>query len=414
MVPASVMASSADGLVNECFSETYMEARAKFLEASRTASAEVHSLEITKDAEGSYTTDIAIVRGSGSGLVVVSSGTHGVEGYAGSAVQLHVLDTLKRAPVKPTVVLIHAVNPFGMAHYRRWNENNVDLNRNALHDADNFAQLIEKDKLRDTYYKFDGMFNPRRPPGCFYVHVGIWFHMAFQIARYGLKALKTALVAATYTQSQGLFFGGQELQPSHALLRAFMQKHFGHVRASNVAWLDVHTGLGPCGIDVLMGAAEDAAEMAQICPVVPGECAGFQTGFGRSTEETIALRCGSPDTGGLVVESRGKVDQSAGYDFTVGIMGRDEWTRELFMPSSGRTLSMTQEFGTLSNIKVARALMLENVGFHHDRINHEYWRSFSRDAFYVRTRDWKRRVLKRGMDVFEKLVSRAEAVAGMN
>jgi len=398
----------------ECFSETYREARAKFIEASRAASAEVHTLPITKDAEGSYTTDIAILRGSNPGLVVVSSGTHGVEGYAGSAVQLQILRNLTHAPVNPTVVLIHAVNPFGMAHYRRWNENNVDLNRNALHNADHFEQLMERDKFRDTYYKFDALFNPRRPPSCFYVYVGIWFHMVYNIARYGMKALKTALVAATYTQSQGVFFGGQQLQPSHALLKAFMQKHFRHVRASNVAWIDVHTGLGPCGVDVLMGMPEDAAEMAQICPAVPGECGGFQAGFGRTTEETLAARCGSAGAAGPVVESRGKVNQSAGYEFTVGVMGRDEWTRELFMPSSGRTLTATQEFGTLSNVKVARALMLENVGFHHDRGNHEYWRSFSRDAFYVRTRDWKRRILKRGVDVFEKLVSRAEAVAVTN
>jgi hypothetical protein len=30
------------------------------------------------------------------------------------------------------VVFIHAVNPYGMSFWRRWNENNVDLNRNFL------------------------------------------------------------------------------------------------------------------------------------------------------------------------------------------------------------------------------------------------------------------------------------------
>jgi hypothetical protein len=29
-------------------------------------------------------------------------------------------------------VLVHALNPFGFAMLRRWNEEGVDLNRNAL------------------------------------------------------------------------------------------------------------------------------------------------------------------------------------------------------------------------------------------------------------------------------------------
>ena len=37
------------------------------------------------------------------------------------------------------------VNPFGMAHFRRFNENNVDLNRNALPSTDRAAVLA-----RDT------------------------------------------------------------------------------------------------------------------------------------------------------------------------------------------------------------------------------------------------------------------------
>ena len=66
-------------------------------------------------------------------LLVLSSGIHGVEGYFGSAVQLAWLDALAhRAPTVETgVLLIHAINPYGFAWRRRWNENNVDLNRNC-------------------------------------------------------------------------------------------------------------------------------------------------------------------------------------------------------------------------------------------------------------------------------------------
>ena len=81
--------------------------------------------------------------------VIHCSGTHGIEGYLGSAIQLRFLHELflqqekrlrtnnvhapptKNTPVKK-VLLIHAINPYGMRHHRRTNENNVDLNRNVL------------------------------------------------------------------------------------------------------------------------------------------------------------------------------------------------------------------------------------------------------------------------------------------
>ena len=88
--------------------------------------------------------------------LVLSSGTHGVEGYAGSAIQLEFLHAALREAVEDSrsqrkvsskdpknggkrrrrVLLLHAVSPFAMRHNRRFNEHNVDLNRNALTPAD--------------------------------------------------------------------------------------------------------------------------------------------------------------------------------------------------------------------------------------------------------------------------------------
>ena len=104
-----------------CFSESYTEAREKFVESARARSdTETTSLLVHVDAQGvEYTIDVAVVRGRRAGIVVVTSGVHGVEGYAGSAIQTQLLRQLKETPDNPTVVLIHAVNPFGMAHFRR-------------------------------------------------------------------------------------------------------------------------------------------------------------------------------------------------------------------------------------------------------------------------------------------------------
>ena len=55
------------------------------------------------------------------------------------------------------------------------------------------------------------------------------------------------------------------------------------------------------------------------------------------------------------------------------------------------------------------ALILENAGYQHAREKHEYWRTFTRDAFYVRTPAWKARLLARGLSLFDQLVARATA-----
>ncbi|MEZ5229794.1 MAG: DUF2817 domain-containing protein [Acidimicrobiales bacterium] len=65
--------------------------------------------------------------------IVVVSGTHGVEGYLGSALQRHHLETYDRDRTGgPVLVFVHALNPYGFSWVRRVNEDNVDLNRNFI------------------------------------------------------------------------------------------------------------------------------------------------------------------------------------------------------------------------------------------------------------------------------------------
>src|SRR5438093_8933584 len=64
-------------------------------------------------------------------VILHSSGLHGVEGFAGSAIQLQLLDSLPPLPKDAALILVHVLNPYGMAWLRRANENNVDLNRNC-------------------------------------------------------------------------------------------------------------------------------------------------------------------------------------------------------------------------------------------------------------------------------------------
>ena len=194
------------------FSETYFEAREKFRQGARVAGAALHTLPVMPGDD--FTIDIAILEGSGPGLVVHTSGVHGVEGFTGSAIQIAALDALiaqKRGEIElvaPTIVLVHAVNPYGMVFKRRPNEHNVDLNRNALH-GDEWEGVLKRDPNIAGYDDFDEiLFNPRREPTTLDMWaVWLWFPLAMarQTTRAGdgggggterSKAIKHAMVSA--------------------------------------------------------------------------------------------------------------------------------------------------------------------------------------------------------------------------
>ncbi|TGT53188.1 DUF2817 domain-containing protein, partial [Mesorhizobium sp. M2E.F.Ca.ET.166.01.1.1] len=67
-------------------------------------------------------------------LLVLVSGTHGPEGYIGSAAQLLFLRAKfhERLPSSTAVLFVHALNCYGFAWDRRVTAEGVDLNRNFV------------------------------------------------------------------------------------------------------------------------------------------------------------------------------------------------------------------------------------------------------------------------------------------
>lgn len=112
----------------ECFfADTYEQARSQFRSLASQCDAELFTLPVGKN--GDLTTDVAIVRRSREKVIVQVSGTHGSEGFAGSAIQgaaLHHLSLQSKEVRKddslPTLVFVHVLNPYGMRHNRRVNE----------------------------------------------------------------------------------------------------------------------------------------------------------------------------------------------------------------------------------------------------------------------------------------------------
>jgi hypothetical protein len=125
--------------IYEYFASTYSEARAKFLAAARRAKANLthHALPnlYGPEKEDLFIDVAQLGSNNPDSLLILISGTHGVEGFCGSGCQVgYLADELYEVlPSKSGAILIHALNPFGFAWLRRVNEDNIDLNRN-FHD----------------------------------------------------------------------------------------------------------------------------------------------------------------------------------------------------------------------------------------------------------------------------------------
>src|ERR1700712_3908350 len=78
------------------FSGTYVEARAKFLDAARQRGAAIDTFVLDGHVGAlgeELATDVALVGARDAGkLLLVSSGTHGPEGFCGSGTQLATLN----------------------------------------------------------------------------------------------------------------------------------------------------------------------------------------------------------------------------------------------------------------------------------------------------------------------------------
>jgi hypothetical protein len=131
------------------FSPTYAQARQRFLDAAaaRGLPVQTHPLQLPGIDGETLATDVVIDGDPDAPLLVMTtSACHGVEGYAGSAIQAGLLR--RGGPPRGVAVLhVHAVNPHGFSFGRRVTQENVDLNRNfisfrpPLPDNPGYAQI---------------------------------------------------------------------------------------------------------------------------------------------------------------------------------------------------------------------------------------------------------------------------------
>lgn len=304
--------------------------------------------------------DIAASQGAqNKKLLIIVSGTHGVEGFCGAAIQAEFLTEGVYDIISPStdVLLIHALNPYGFSMISRTNENNVDLNRNFISFHTPPPANAPYDDVRDFLIplKWTG---PER--------LKADARLQEYLRNHGVRALQAAVSGGQYHDPNGLFYGGDKPEFSNIAFRETIEKYGAGKDA--ILCIDIHTGLGPCGHGEL---------------IYNGSCDSKQYEYAKHWFGSD-ITC--PD-----------LDNSASEKIS-GFLGdafRD-------FPIQTKIAALAIEFGTVPMLQGLDALRGEAwLRQHPDApmsLQHSI-RQALKDAFYVDTDDWRYKVYSRFKDV---------------
>jgi hypothetical protein len=296
-------------------------------------------------------------------ILLISSGTHGVEGFCGSGCQAALLHEgiLRSFPADVAVVLVHAINPYGFAHLRRGNEDNVDLNRNFIDHGQDYPN--------PAYDEIHGWLIPDDWDGPARARADA------EIARYietrGMRAFQVALSSGQYAHADGLFYGGRRPVWSNTTWRRVLREHCS--QTDRVVAIDLHTGLGPSGVG------------ESVCVTDEAEFHRAQDLFGNTVSWTGGGDSVSAQIGGSLVH------------------GAHE---EL---GAGRLTMIGLEYGTHPIPVTLEALRAETwlcARGDVDTAQGQRIKQALRAAFYVDTPEWKRAVVEQLFSLVERVRSR--------
>jgi hypothetical protein len=347
------------------FSADYFSARERFRRAAARLGwvIETHPISARGPAGQPLSVDIARAGDDqATDTLVVSSGLHGVEGFFGSAIQCALLEQWPlHRPLPPgvRVVLLHALNPFGFCWLRRFDEQNVDPNRNFLCGADAYRGS------HPAYTELEGWLNPRRRPSGWELPPlkALWAAL-----RLPVPTLRAALAGGQYDYPHGLFYGGARPSTARRLLEAHLERWIGG--SSRVLHLDLHTGLGRWATFKLL--ADDPLGEARTAWL--GRC------FGPGALE-------DSDAPGVAYAARGSLGS---------------WCAARF-PAVDYTY-LCAEFGTYRPLEVLAGLRAENQAHHWGRpgsLRTRRAKGRLRELFCPTSPGWRRQVLRQGLTLLQ-------------
>jgi hypothetical protein len=171
-------------------------------------------------------------------MVAVVSATHGIEGHAGSAIQIASLAELqgRKLPEGLGLLFVHMINPWGCAWNRRENEDNVDIFRNLVYDRPPFHE-------NPLYDQYEEGINPRAWTGPVREKADAIFDE--MKATLGVSGAIGVIRRGQHRHPKGLTFHGTGPTWSAKVAQEIGREHFAGV--PSVMAVDLHTGYGESG-----------------------------------------------------------------------------------------------------------------------------------------------------------------------
>lgn len=382
------------------YSPDYATARDRFLAAARDCGATIRSHRFQADGPngGPLTMDVArLGPPEPERAVIVSSGLHGVEGFFGSAVQLAWLLRVpgRSPPPRTGLVMVHALNPFGFAWQRRWNESNVDLNRNFLDDREFLQADPNYRESRAAYDRLSAFLNPASSPSrwepysikavlrvmsagydarrrCLGAGEPAPPRFAFKALRdLGLLELQKTLPVGQYEHPTGLFYGGAGPEETVRVVRDSLPEWVAG--AGEVMHIDLHSGLGKYADYRLLIVDEKGSERERWA----------SEHFGEGVVEALDGRTAYAARGLMAKDLR---DRLAGI----------------------RYQCLTAEFGTYPGVRVVGALRAENRAHFFDRPGTASYRWTKRqvmEVFCPSASLWREAVVRSGLKIIDQAIA---------
>lgn len=373
----------------EHFPSDYADSRARFLEKTARLAGDRASCPIpgTKDDDLAVDDVHLPATGRKERLIVILSGIHGLEAYAGSAIQSLFLETvLPKIDRRGTgVYLVHSMNPYGFKHHTRCTEGGVNLNRNCSADRSLYAiKNAESIALSERFI-------PKAPVAS--LKCALFDSIRFEDAKVffgdvSLDRFIKGVGPGQFESARGLEFGGFGPEPQTEFLTERLKTIMPGYR--DVIALDLHTGLGDRGrLHLLRGERADSLDR------------------------------------GLLSELLDPAADREVYDFTAneveGFYKTQGATNDLFpqLAEPGqRIVALTMEFGTLGHDRDAmleslNRWLLEHQGIHHGYASPDIEREVRArylDKFFPREDDWRATIAATSRELFLRILKRAGAL----
>lgn len=304
------------------FSDSYETAREQFLSEANAAGAITESFKHPSarcpDGAPLFTDTAWLGPRHASNVMIMICGTHGPESYTGAAIQLACLKARRPLSASTAILLIHAINPFGWAHCSRTTENNVDLNRNFI----NHQNKPPKTDLTKPVQDLLRSSNARGPR-----FAKIMLGLGKLLLSVGASKLSNEISQGQYDHADGIGFGGSSAEWSNETLQKILRTHLKETK--RVTIIDWHTGIGDYGQPCFLCFDEvNTPEHDRALHV-----------WGQGIEESHANYSSGerPDYQGLLINAARDLAQAAGAQTTTCVI----------------------EFGTYSNLKMLKALLID-------------------------------------------------------